>query len=131
MPRGITAGLRYGVEAFALGFALGIVRVTLLTPLLGALPAVLIECPIILVAMAGRAASIIALSGVDQTSQRAIMGATGFVVLMACEFLFGIALGASPHEWASALTTPSGASGLTAQILFGALPLLVRAPRSF
>lgn len=125
MRGGLTAGLRYGAEAFALGCALGLIRVTLLIPLLGALPAVLIEVPIILVAMGGRAAVIIRRSKLHGLIRRAEMGATGFAVLMICEILLGLTLGTSLPEWLATLTTPAGSVGLAGQILFAIMPLIV------
>lgn len=46
--RSHTAGLVYGAGVFALGFLLGIVRLTLLDPLLGEIGAVAVEVPLIL-----------------------------------------------------------------------------------
>jgi hypothetical protein len=54
----IRAGLRYGLEAFALGFGLGIFRTLVVAPALGETVAVLIELPVLLSVMILRARAI-------------------------------------------------------------------------
>lgn len=122
----IRAGLRYGLEAFALGFVLGTLRVVLIAPATGTLPAVLIEIPVMLVAMGWRAHRIMAAHpNVTMIGARAVMGAVGFTLLMICELLLGMALGTSPRQWLTDLASPPGAAGLAGQIMFGFLPLLM------
>jgi hypothetical protein len=62
-------------------------------------------------------------NGIDQCARG--HGATGFTLLMTCEFVLGLALGTSPRHWLADLTSPPGAAGLAGQIVFGCLPLLV------
>lgn len=122
----IRAGLRYGAEAFALGFFLGTLRITVIAPATGTLMAVLIEIPVMLSAMGWRARRIItARAAMASIGARAAMGATGFTLLMTCEFVLGLALGSSPRHWLADLTSPPGAAGLAGQIVFGCLPLMV------
>ena len=122
----IRAGLRYGAEAFALGFVLGTLRVMVVAPAAGALTAVMIELPVMLVVMAWRAWHIVARSrAVMSVGARAIMGVTSFTLLMFCEFALGLALGTSPRQWLADLASPPGAAGLAGQIVFACLPLLV------
>ena len=122
----IRAGLRYGAEAFSLGFLLGTLRVMLVAPVTGALTAVAIELPVMLLVMAWRAHRIVARSReVMLVGARAIMGVTGFTLLLFCEFVLGMALGTSPRQWLADLASPPGAAGLAGQIVFGCLPLLV------
>lgn len=121
---GIRAGLRYGAEAFAWGFVLGTLRIIVLVPALGLLPAVLCEIPVMLLAMAWRARVIMKHHGLRSTGPRMAMGFTGFGLLMACELGLGLALGTAPGEWFAGLATPAGAAGLAAQLVFAVLPLL-------
>ena len=122
----IRAGLRYGLEAFALGFVLGTLRVVLIAPATGTLTAVLFELPVMLVTMGGRARRIMAAyANVTTIGARAVMGATGFTLLMICEFLLGMALGTSPRQWLADLASPPGAAGLAGQTAFAILPLVV------
>jgi hypothetical protein len=122
---GLRAGLRYGAEAFALGFVLGTLRIIVLVPALGLLAAVLCEIPVMLLAMAWRAGGIVKQHRLRSTGQRAAMGAAGFALLMTCELGLGLALGTTPGEWFGRLATPAGAAGLAAQLVFSVLPLLV------
>lgn len=125
---GVRAGLRYGAEAFALGFLLGTLRITVLVPALGTLAAVLCEIPVMLLAMAWRAGMIVRHHGLRSAGPRAAMGLTGFGLLMTCELGLGMALGTAPGEWFAGLATLAGAAGLAAQLAFAVLPLLVGRP---
>lgn len=122
----IRAGVRYGAEAFGLGFLLGIVRITALVPAMGELPAVLCETPVMLLAMGWRATVLARYHALATIGSRAAMGGIGFALLMGCELGLGMMLGLSPGKWLSNLTTPAGLTGLTAQIIFATLPVWVR-----
>lgn len=122
---GLRAGLRYGAEAFALGFLLGTLRIIVLVPALGLLAAVLCEIPVMLLAMAWRAGVIMRHHRLRSTGQRAVMGVAGFALLMTCELGLGLALGTTPGEWFAGLATHAGVAGLAAQLVFAILPLLV------
>lgn len=123
----IRAGLRYGLEAFALGFGLGIFRTLVVAPALGETVAVLIELPVLLSVMILRARHIVRGSpAIASRLDHLVMGATGFGLLMLCEFGLGAALGLSVRQWLTDMIRMPGGIGLAGQLLFALLPLLVR-----
>ncbi|PXW72904.1 hypothetical protein C7451_11125 [Blastomonas natatoria] len=122
----LRAGLRYGLEAFALGFVLGVIRTLIVAPALGTSIAVLIELPLLLLAMAWRAHAIVqrssALAG---NGDLVVMGITGSLVLMLAELLLGLALGISAEQWYDDLFHMPGVAGLAGQGPLALFPLLV------
>ena len=122
----IRAGLRYGFEAFALGFVLGTFRVTLLVPHVGALVATAIELPIMLIVTGWRARVLVGASvALQGAADHAVMGLTAFVLLLLCELVLAVALGTPPQQWLADMSRPAGALGLAGQALFALLPLLL------
>lgn len=121
----LVAGLRYGLEAFALGFILGIIRTLIVAPAIGASAAVMIEFPLLLLAMAWRARTIVRrppeLSG---TGNLVVMGLTGSIVLMFAELLLGLALGINARQWYDDLFHMPGIAGLAGQGPLALFPLL-------
>lgn len=121
-----TAAACYFAAVFALGFALGTVRVLLLLPVLGEGLAVLLELPIMLAFSWWIAGRIIArLDVAPAVLPRIIMGGGAFALLMLAELMlatqgFGRSL---TEHFAHYLTLP-GAVGLAGQGVFGAIPLL-------
>jgi len=124
----IRAGLTYGAEAFALGFALALLRIPLLVPAIGEFAAVLCEIPVMLAAMLLRARAITRRSSIDTARQRIAMGLTGFALLMVCEWGLALVLGQGSQGWLASLATLPGAIGLAGQLIFAMLPLMVRNP---
>lgn len=122
----VTAGLRYGAEAFALGFALAFVRIPILVPAIGELAAVLCELPVMLLVMGWRARRLAAHHSLAARGALAVMGGTGFTALMICELVLTMVLGGSLAGWLASLATLPGATGLGGQMVFAGLPLLVR-----
>lgn len=117
--------LAYVLPVFAAAFVLGALRVSLVAPGLGPLPAVALELPLVLALswfVAGRV-----LSRWPQTP-RPGMAIAGFLMLMVLELATALAFGQTPGQFLSAMTTPPGALGLAGQIGFGLIPLL-RQPR--
>jgi len=119
------AGLRYGLEAFALGFILGVIRTMIVAPAIGVSAAVMIELPLLLLAMAWRARAIVRqppeLFG---TANLVIMGITGSLVLMLAELLLGLALGIGAQQWYEDLFHMPGVAGLAGQGPLALFPLL-------
>jgi xanthine/uracil/vitamin C permease (AzgA family) len=120
------AAFVYFAVVFAFAFALGVVRTLLIAPWTGALAAVLMEVPVVVVVSWIAARRV--LRERDFTSgQRAAMGAIAFALLMASEALLaGVLRGQSVGEWAGEVGTPPGLIGLAGQIGFALIPLLVR-----
>ncbi|MCG6858373.1 MAG: hypothetical protein LJE67_09930 [Salaquimonas sp.] len=122
----IGAGTAYFLIVFACGFVLGAIRMFLVTPVLGAFAATLVELPIMLIVSWLVAGWIIAWMKVADTfSDRLVMGAVAFVLLMAAEFALGTVLGRSFEAQMHLLFSPAGLTGLAGQVLFGLMPLLV------
>lgn len=120
------AGFFYFAVVFAAGFVLGTLRVLVVAPVFGEIGAVLIELPIIL-AISWFACSLIVqrLSVPPRVSDRALMGAGAFVLLMMAELALSVVIfGRSPAEFANSLATLPGALGLAGQIAFATFPLL-------
>ena len=120
------AGTAYVLIVFAVGFALGAIRVTFIAPATGPLAAVFIELPFMLTAAWFIAGWLIRTLEVPATvSARAIMGLVAFALLMVIETLAGSAFGRSLASQLSELQQPAGIAGLIGQILFALIPLLL------
>jgi hypothetical protein len=117
----IKAGAAYFAAVFACAFVLGVIRVLLVAPHVGATVAVLLETPIVLTISwiaCGRIGRDLDLRG------RAVMGATAFVLLMGVESAMSILLfGQTAASWIGAFASPPGAIGLAAQLAFAVFPL--------
>ena len=125
MARSVTAGAAYFAVVFTIGFVLGTIRTLWVSPQFGELLAVLIELPIILAASWLVCDWVISRTGLNRKlTERAIMGAVAFALLMTAEiglsvFIFGNDLSAHLSEFASKV----GAVGLFGQLAFAAMPL--------
>ena len=122
----LKAGAVYFASVFGVGFAFGTIRVFLLEPQFGALSAVLMETPFMLVACWFLSSFWVRKLNVDTAvSSRLIMGGVAFALLIAAELLLGrYGFGRSLGDQFAAMTTASGATGLAGQMLFGLFPLL-------
>ncbi len=131
MKRAIQAGALYFALMFALGFVLGIGRVSWLVPRLGPVTAALIETPIMLAVSWFACVALLRRFSVRvATSHRLAMGALAFVLLIGAETLLGLyGFGRSWVEQQAAFVAPSGLVGLTAQLLFASFPLLAHRER--
>ena len=111
---------------FAAGFAIGTVRVLLLVPQVGELPAVLLELPIMLGISWFVCATLIArLEVPPRIPPRVTMGAVAFALLMLAELALSLALfGRTMNDFTQSLTTPHGMVGLAGQVIFGLMPVL-------
>lgn len=124
--KSIQAGLVYFIGVFALGFALGAIRLMLLVPTLGELLAVIVETPVILAAcwlLCRRA--IVRLQVPGSASARLLMGITAFALLMIAEFgLATLMFAETPAEYLAGFSSAAGLLGLLGQIVYGLFPLL-------
>ncbi|KIT17966.1 hypothetical protein [Jannaschia aquimarina] len=121
------AALAYVTGVFALGFALGVVRVTLILPHMDEMRAVLIELPIMIAASAVLAIWAVRRWGVPASiGPRLAMGALAFTLLMGLELGLSVTLfGASVSEHFARYATPPAFLGLAAQLVFASLPALL------
>jgi hypothetical protein len=125
----LALGLRYFAGVFAVGFVLGTIRTLWLAPAVGEVAAVAIELPIMLGfsgwwcrrLLAGRALS---------TGQRAMMGGSAFLCLMAAELALALAVGGTLANYMAGLMAPAGLLGLAGQLLFAVLPLVIKSNQS-
>ncbi len=122
----IRAALAYFGIVFACAFMAGTVRVLLVAPAVGALAAVVIEMPLILVISWLMAAWVIARFHVAaRMGARLAMGGWAFAILMLAEA--GLALVAFGTPWpvyVAELATAPGVLGLAGQIAFALVPAL-------
>ena len=127
MLHALLAGASYFISVFAIGFALGTVRVLLLVPQFGELASGLIELPIILGMSWWACGNVIRIMGVPPvTSDRLIMGASAFLLLMIAELILSMVLfDRTLPEHMAHYTTVHGALGLAGQFLFAAFPLMM------
>ena len=128
--RAVGAGVTYFAIVFAAGFALGTVRVLLLVPPFGELPAALLELPIMLGISWLVCAKVIARYQVrPRITPRLTMGVVAFSLLMLAELALSLTLfSRSMNDFAHALATPHGMIGLAGQILFGLMPVIEARP---
>lgn len=128
MMAAIRAGLLYFLGVFAIGFALGTVRTLLLVPRVGALAAVALELPLMLLAswwVCGAVLRRVALPPARML--RLTMGVTAFSLLMLAELGLAVAgFGQTVAQYAAALAAPAGLLGLAGQIGFALMPLIRR-----
>lgn len=130
MRAAVAAGVAYFGIVFAVGFALGTLRVLVLAPRLGEPAAVLLELPLMLAVSWVACGWLLARFRVPpRRSHGLAMGAVAFALLMLGELSVSLALlGRSAAEHLAAYGTGSAALGLLAQLAFAAMPA-VRAPR--
>ena len=129
-PAPLIAATIYWAAILALGFALGTVRVGWLAPRIGASAAVLVELPVMLAASAWLARRLTRRYRIAAAHDALAMGALAFALLLASEAALAVlAFGQAPRAWLASLATAPGALGLGGQLLFGAMPLLVRMRR--
>lgn len=121
------AAVLYFAIVFAVGFALGPVRVLWLEPAVGATLAVLIEAPILVAAMAVAARRVARKLAVStRVLPMLAMGGAALLLVLAADFTVGRWLrGLTLLEQAGYLVTPAGLVYVATLVLFALMPLLV------
>jgi hypothetical protein len=125
MTRSFLVGTAYFVIVFTAAFALGVLRVTFVVPLVGRLLATLLELPFTLAFSWFVCSWLVRICGISTRGQAIGMGVTAFALLMCAEaaganLLFNSSL---QDHIASYITAP-GAVGLAGQIAFGLFPVI-------
>lgn len=128
MGRSLLAAFVYFGLVFAVGFALGAIRIPLLAPVVGDVTATLLELPVMLAASWLASGWVMKHLDINSHVQAAVMGAGAFALLMGAEaagaiFLFGRSLA----DHFASYGRLAGAIGLAGQALFGLIPVLRRA----
>lgn len=118
-----SAGLAYWAVVFALGFVLGTIRVLWLAPLVGVVPATLIELPVMLTASWLAAGWLVRRFAIMRGSEALVMGGLAFGLLMAAECALAVGLmGQTPAQWLADLRQPHALLGLAGQVMFALIP---------
>jgi hypothetical protein len=124
LQRTLRAAMVYFGVVFAAGFVFGTIRTLLLVPRIGALPAVLVEAPLILIVSWLVCDRVLAHWSVPpQWPWRLLLGVVAFALLIAAEMALARVLSGSSL---ATYATAAAQVGLLAQLLFAALPLLRR-----
>jgi hypothetical protein len=125
-----SAAIVYWAMVFALGFVLGTIRVLWLIPLVGLIPATLLELPVILAVSWFAAGWLVRRFVIVRGSEALTVGALAFAILMAAECaLAGVLMDQTPAQWLAGLAEPHALLGLAGQVMFALMPWL-RAGRS-
>lgn len=123
----LRAGLVYWAVVFTLAFSLGVIRTLWLASAFGQFAAVATEVPLILIASWLAAKRITARFAIASTGAALTVGVFAFVLLMLSELALGALLGGQTNAiWLKSLASPAGLLGLSGQVLFAAMPLIVR-----
>ena len=126
MTSAIKAGIAYFALVFAIGFALGAIRVLFVAPQLGAAGAVAIELPVMLALSFVACRRLVRRFAVPPAvNARLLMGAIAFALLMAGELGVSVfAFGRSAAQHFATCGALEAQLGLAAQLLFAAFPVL-------
>ncbi len=121
-----TAGAVYFAIVFGIAFVLGVLRTLVLAPRIGAMAAVAIELPIILIVSWFACRGCLRRYPVRAAvADRACMGLVAFALLICAELLMSILLtDRSVAEFFTAFARPEQKLGLAGQIAFALVPLV-------
>ena len=118
-----SAAVAYWAAVFALGFVLGTIRTLWVIPLVGLVPATLIELPLILGGSWLAAGWLVRRFAMVSSGEALSVGALAFVILMAAECaLAGVLAGQTPAQWLAGLRQPHALLGLAGQMVFALMP---------
>jgi hypothetical protein len=119
----LRAAIVYWAMVFALGFVLGTIRVLWVIPLVGLMPATVLELPIILAASWFAAGWLVQRFGIASRGEALAVGVLAFAILMAAECaLAGVLIGQTPAQYLAGLRQPHALLGLAGQAAFALMP---------
>jgi hypothetical protein len=123
---GAFAALAYFAVTFAAAFLIGIIRTVYLVPRIGALPAVLLELPVVLTVVWIASSRLMGIFRVPaRPGIRLIVGTLAFACLAVTEPALAVfAFGQPFPAFLSQILTPAGLLGLGGQIGFALIPLM-------
>jgi hypothetical protein len=117
------AGIAYWAVVFALGFVLGTIRVLWLAPLVGLIPATLMELPAMLGASWLASGWVVRRFAIASAGEALAAGGLAFALLMAAECALGVAMmGMTPAQWLGEFRQPHALLGLAGQGAFALMP---------
>jgi hypothetical protein len=117
------AALVYWAVVFALGFVLGTVRVLWVIPLVGLLPATVMELPLILGGSWLASGWLVRRYVLEREGEALAVGALAFAILMVAECAIAVTLmEQSPAQWLTCLAAPHALLGLAGQVVFALMP---------
>jgi hypothetical protein len=125
-------GVAYFAFIFALGLIVGVIRELILEPAFGALPAMLIELPLMLGASWLLCRDALARAALPPALGAGIvMGAVAFALLMAVELAIALwTPGRTVGEYLQTFRSPAALLGLAGQVAFACFPALQIALRT-
>lgn len=128
MKAAVRAGILYFAIVFAVGFALGALRVLVVAPVTGEFAAVAVELPAMLAVSWVACGRVLRRCDVGAGCDvRTTMCLVAFGLLMIAEFLlWAVLLDRTSSGFFARYAEPAAALGLAAQIAFGAMPLFRR-----
>lgn len=119
----LRAAIAYWAVVFALGFVLGTIRVLWLAPVVGLIPATLMELPVMLGASWWASGWLVRRFAITRGRAALAMGGLAFALLMAAECTLAVTLiGQSPAQWLGDLRQPHALLGLAGQVVFALMP---------
>lgn len=121
----LKAGLLYFTIVFGCGFVLGVLRVSMLVPMLGELAATVIEAPVMLAISWVVVRRVIERVGIGaRLGPRLLMGGIAFGLLMMAEAALALGFGRTLAEHVAAYRQSPQFVGLAAQVGFALIPAL-------
>ena len=126
MPPVVKTAFYYFAIVFAVGFLLGALRVLLVVPAIGELPATAAELPLLLLVSWVACGFLVKQNAFASTlPQRLAMGAIAFSILMLCELGFStLVFNRTLVDYLAQFHNPPGLLGLAGQVMFAAIPAL-------
>jgi len=122
----LKAALSYFAIVFSVGFLCGPIRVMMLEPKFGATAAVLLEAPILLMAMLYAARFVPRRLRLAPTAMAHLgMGSAALALLLIADFGVGVLRGQSLDQIAAHFATPAGRIHVALMLLFALMPWLV------
>lgn len=121
--RALQAGCLYFALVFVIGFALGIVRTSLLVPRFGVRYSELLELPFMVAVSYLVARSIVPRLGPFGIGSRAVIGLLALALLISAELGLTVALGQSMGSYIAGRDPVSGSAYLVSLMLFAFMPI--------
>jgi len=123
--RALKASFGYFGLVFAIGFALGVIRISFLVPVLGVRWAELLELPFMVLASFLAARYLVGRYGPFSAARRLGIGMLALALLVTAELALTLALGQSIRDYVAGRDPVSGSAYLVSLLIFAALPLMV------